>query len=324
MLYLNENDFKSLGANWTETISVIEKAIVTMARNDYSQPIKPYLRFGNPQNRIIAMPAYVGGDCNKAGIKWIASFPDNILKNIPRASSVVILNNADSGEIEAIINTAALSIIRTASVSGYIIKKYMEHKENNHLNVGIVGLGPIGRNHFYMCRDILKDNVDNYFLYDLMEISCKEDLMPSNCSSSLNICKSWREVYENSDIFMCCTSSSQSYIDTAPKNGSLILNVSLRDFKEETYTFFKDNIIVDDWEEVCRENTIIDIWAHKYGLKPENTYSIIDVLNNHAIEKLSAHNSIMFNPMGMAIFDISMSNYFYRQALKNNIGLTLN
>ena len=135
MIYLNENDLKNIGVNWNEVVDTIEKATRCLADKDYSQPIKPYLRYGDLKNRIIAMPAFVGGDINKAGIKWIASFPDNINNNIPRAHSVVILNNADTGKPEAIVNTAKLSMIRTAGVTGSIIRAYKKTRMKNKVNV---------------------------------------------------------------------------------------------------------------------------------------------------------------------------------------------
>ena len=72
MLYLNEKHLRNIGLNWNDTTEVIANAVSALSGNDYAQPIKPYLRFGNPANRIIAMPAYVGADVKKAGIKWIA------------------------------------------------------------------------------------------------------------------------------------------------------------------------------------------------------------------------------------------------------------
>jgi N-[(2S)-2-amino-2-carboxyethyl]-L-glutamate dehydrogenase len=80
MLYLNEKHIRQIGINWDESISAITEATRCLKENDYSQPIKPYLRFGDLNNRIIAMPAFVGKEFNMAGIKWIASFPKNIEK----------------------------------------------------------------------------------------------------------------------------------------------------------------------------------------------------------------------------------------------------
>ena len=96
MLYICERDILAIGIDWDETVSVIEHAVRCLERGDYAQPIKPYLRYRDLTNRIIAMPAFVGGDVNAAGLKWIASFPRNIDRQIPRAHSVVVLNDADT------------------------------------------------------------------------------------------------------------------------------------------------------------------------------------------------------------------------------------
>ena len=77
MLFLCDRDLVELRYQWIDVINVIREAVECIAIGDFAQPIKPYLRFGNRANRIIAMPAYIGGRVNKAGIKWISSFPEN-------------------------------------------------------------------------------------------------------------------------------------------------------------------------------------------------------------------------------------------------------
>jgi 2,3-diaminopropionate biosynthesis protein SbnB len=322
MLYLNDDDVKAVGFKWNNTIDVIEKTVETLSENDYAQPIKPYLKYGDAKNRIIAMPAFVGGSTNKAGIKWIASFPDNIYHGIPRANSTVILNNKDTGVVESVLNTALISIVRTASVSGFMIKQYDKVRPIKNANVGIIGFGPIGQNHFKMCNAILGDKVANYYLYDKRPVIDLKKVQ-SISKSNVILASSWKEVYDNSDIFITCTVADEPYVEGKPKKGALILHVSLRDFKPETFDIYKDGIIVDDWDEVCREKTVIDTWNKIYGLKKEDTYSIIDVLKNNIIAKFSADANIMFNPMGMAVFDIAIGTYYYKGALSTGKGTVL-
>jgi len=174
MLYLNENDILKIGMNWDETIDIIDKTVHCLNNNDFVQPIKPYLRYRDLTNRIIALIAFVGGDIDLAGIKWIASFPDNINHGLPRAHSVVILNHADTGVPLCTINTALLSIIRTTSVSGLMIRYFLKARPMDNINVAIIGWGPIGQHHFKMCTDILNDKIANIYLYDLREINLDE------------------------------------------------------------------------------------------------------------------------------------------------------
>lgn len=321
MIYINEDDIKNIGIEWNEIFNQIEQTVKCLGNNDYAQPIKPYLRYRDMKNRIIAMPAFVGGQFNISGIKWIASFPDNISKEIPRAHSVVILNNADTGEPVCIINTALLSVIRTAGVSGLILKHFNKFRPLKNFNLGIIGWGPIGQQHFKMCTEAFGKEISNIFLYDIRKID--KNLIDFQEKDKLRIADSWQEVYENADVFITCTVSKEQYIDKKPKEGALLLNVSLRDFKTEIYEYVKDSIIVDDWDEVCREKTDVELFYKENGLKKEDTKSIIDVVCNECLSDYKDNQPIMFNPMGMAVFDIAVGSYYYNYAIKQNAGKCL-
>ena len=152
MKYLNHESLNQLGVDWESTIKCIQRATLAVAEGSFVQPVKPYLRYKNLENRIIAMPAFIGNEFDVAGIKWISSFPSNISKGIPRAHSVVVLNKSETGEPICIINTPLLSIVRTASVSGLMIQKYLKSLKRKNLKVGIVGYGPIGQYHYKMLQ----------------------------------------------------------------------------------------------------------------------------------------------------------------------------
>lgn len=321
MLYLDEKDMKEMGINWDKTISVIEETVKYLYQNKTVQPIKPYLRYKNPKNRIIAMPAYVGGKIDKAGIKWIASFPDNICRNIPRAHSVTILNDTDSGVPISIINTAMISVIRTASVSGLIMKYYMKYRSLKNITLGIIGWGPIGQHHLDMCMHLLGNSIAKIYIYDLKGVS-NINLSPKDMKKVV-IADKWQEVYQNSDIFFTCTVSEERYIDQKPANGCLLMNVSLRDYKKEIFPFVKESIIVDDWDEVCREDTDIEIFHKEFGLNKDSSISIMEIVCEEGMKKFLRDSPIMFNPMGMAVFDIAMASYYFDQAVENKIGTFL-
>jgi N-[(2S)-2-amino-2-carboxyethyl]-L-glutamate dehydrogenase len=57
-------------------------------------------------------------------------------------------------------------------------------------------------------------------------------------------------------------------------------------------------------------------------LQEKNTKSIIDVVDN-CIDSYPSQHPIMFNPMGMAVFDIAIANYFCLQAKLKGIGEVL-
>jgi ornithine cyclodeaminase len=320
MLYLCERDLHAMGIDWHETVSVIERAVRCLERGDYAQPIKPYLRYRDPRNRIIAMPAFVGGDFNAAGLKWIASFPGNIDRRIPRAHSVVVLNDADTGAPVAIINGALLSVVRTASVSGLMLLRYDQARPRRELNVGITGFGPIGRRHLDMCMALLGPRLRRAAIYDVRPVDLHaERPLPDN----VVVARSWQEAYDDADVFITCTVSPARYIDRPPKPGSLHLNVSLRDYTASAYDSFRGAILVDDWEEVCREATDIEMFHKEKGLTQADVKTIVDAVCHEELGRYAEDQPILFNPMGMAVFDIATARHFHEKAVASGIGTEL-
>lgn len=321
MLYLNEEDVKNIQPSWETLLGIIENAIDIWSFGHFSQPLKPYLSFENPKNRIIAMPAYLGRSCNSAGIKWIASFPENIQRGMQRAHSITLLNNADTGEPLTMIQSSSLSGIRTAAVSGIILRRFVENIPSKTMHIGIVGFGPIGELHLKMITELIETHIDSIKIYDVREEI--RNKIPS-CARAVN---TWQEAYEDADIFITCTTTADPYINILPKSGSLHLNVSLRDY---TSNILKKcaHIIVDDWDEVCRANTDIERTHKAYGLQKKDTVDLRHFCKENYFKTINQKAFLesefcSFHPMGMAIFDIALAKYYYSQACEAHLGTWL-
>ncbi|WP_379153636.1 2,3-diaminopropionate biosynthesis protein SbnB [Paenibacillus sp. sgz5001063] len=321
MLYLNDQDLREVGLDWPVLVNRMEAAVRIIDSGDYAQPIKPYLRYNHPQNRIIAMPAYVGGEVSAAGIKWISSFPGNIKAGLPRAHSMIVLNDPDTGEPSAILNSPLPSIVRTATVSALMIRYFMEVRPQERIHLGIIGWGPIGQYHCQMATALYGDRIESIRIYDIRGADLSG--IPPQYRDKIEVAKTWADVYRHSNIFITCTVSDHRYIDIPPAKGSLLLNVSLRDYKPEALTTVKA-IIVDDWDEVCRENTDIERLHLEQGLTRDGIRTITEVVSKRCLTEFSADEPILFCPMGMAVFDIATAVYYVKRAREKGIGTELN
>ncbi|WP_397376408.1 2,3-diaminopropionate biosynthesis protein SbnB [Paenibacillus vietnamensis] len=328
LLYLNDEHIRAIGLDWGELVDSMETAVRIMDSGDYAQPLKPYLRYRNPRNRIIAMPAYAGGPMQAAGIKWIASFPGNLDAGLPRAHSVTLLNKADTGVPYAMLNTPLPSAARTAAVSGLMIRHYLKARGAGHLlRLGIIGFGPVGRLHYDMCCRLYGDRLDRVSVYDIRGSRPGMD-SPELAGTAPELRKltmhagSWQELYDESDLVITCTVSSERYIDRPPASGTLLLDVSLRDFKASAISGVKA-VIVDDWLEVCRENTDIELLHKEHGLEQAGTRSIADVVCRGALADFPQEEPVLFCPMGMAVFDIAVAHHMVMRAEALGIGIRL-
>ncbi|KHL92962.1 ornithine cyclodeaminase [Paenibacillus sp. IHB B 3415] len=320
MLYLNDQDLRTVGLNWAALAESAEAAVHLIHSGDYVQPVKPYLRYKNPRNRIIAMPAYAGGNVNTAGIKWISSFPDNIRSGLPRAHSIIVLNDQGTGQPSAILNSPLPSIVRTASVSGLMIRHVLQSRSMERIQLGIIGWGPIGQYHCQMAMALFGDRIERIRIYDIRGADLSG--IPSLYMKRMEVAETWADVYLHSNILITCTVSDHRYIDIPPAKGMLLLNVSLRDYKPEALASLKA-IIVDDWEEVCRENTDIEQLHLEQGLTRSGTQTLADVVCRRSLSTFAADDPILFCPMGMAVIDIAVAVHYVKKAKEMGIGTEL-
>ncbi|MNJ51207.1 hypothetical protein D3C77_465050 [compost metagenome] len=104
--------------------------------------------------------------------------------------------------------------------------------------------------------------------------------------------------------------------------GALLLNVSLRDFKSSIYSSVREGMIVDDWDEVCRENTDVERMALTEGLTQQQVISLSELFSR-GYSNWDCGQTQMFNPMGMAVFDIATASYYVNEAKLRRVGQNL-
>lgn len=313
MIYLDKEDICNVKYSWQQIVECISETIKRITSGEIDQPIKPYLQFKNHRNRIIAMPARIGDEEGISGIKWIASFPENLQSGIDRAQSITILNSNKTGEIVSIINTSLVSSIRTAGVSAYFLDDYFNKIKKSKIKILIIGFGPIGRMHLAMLEELFFNKISEIFIYDKKDIV----ITPSEYSNfSVKILEgTLSEKFKDADLVITCTTSKKGYLLETPKLGSVHLNVSLRDYNSKMREYF-DYIIVDKWTEVCRADTDIEVMFNEKKLYQDEIFEIQDIKNI----QYQKDDIIFFNPMGMASFDIAIGKLFYELSIKHKVG----
>jgi alanine dehydrogenase len=97
----------------SSAVDVMREAFVRHARGEWTMPPKVYLE-APPDGDFRAMPA---GGAGYAVLKWVTSFPNNPSRALPTVSGIVLLSDAATGELRAIMDAGAVTAIRTGAAA---------------------------------------------------------------------------------------------------------------------------------------------------------------------------------------------------------------
>ena len=93
--------------------AAVRDGFIAHARGEWSMQPKLYVT-NYPAGDFRAMPALGGGH---ALLKWVTSFPGNPARGLPTVSGVVVLSNAETGEVVALLAAGAVTALRTGAAA---------------------------------------------------------------------------------------------------------------------------------------------------------------------------------------------------------------
>jgi len=94
-------------------VEAVRDAFVAHARGEWTMPPKVYVT-NYPAGDFRAMPALGGGN---ALLKWITSFPRNPLQGLPTVTGVVLVSNAETGQLRAVLDAGSVTALRTGAAA---------------------------------------------------------------------------------------------------------------------------------------------------------------------------------------------------------------
>jgi len=102
-----------LAVSPARAVDAVRDAFVAHARGEWTMPPKVYVT-NYPAGDFRAMPALGGGH---ALLKWVTSFPGNPARGLPTVTGVVLLSNAETGELEAVLDAGSVTALRTGAAA---------------------------------------------------------------------------------------------------------------------------------------------------------------------------------------------------------------
>ena len=331
VLFLNNQDMSALGAgDMPSVIHDVERAYALVEQGDVIVPGKLAMRWGktaedeNVYGRINAMPGYIGGEYDIAGIKWIGSGPQNYKQGLPRASVTIILNDPDTKLPVCIADGTEVSAKRTGASGGVAMK--LLARENAEVLM-ICGAGAQGRTQLEAAV-IVRPGLKKVYVYDIRKESSERFVEESKAkypNLEFVVVETPEQAARESDIIVCVTLADRPFIEADwLKKGCLLMNMADYEVSNDCVKL-ADKIVVDNWDSIKHRmiSTVALMW--KDGLvKDEDIYAQLgEILIDKKKGRESDEEIIYFNAVGMGILDLAVAARCYRLAQEKGLGMSL-
>ena len=360
-LYLSEEDMIKAGVkDMAKCIDVMEDMLVTLKKGDYmmggenlnshgcmvsfpDNPEFPGMPKNAPDRRFMAMPAYLGGKYQMAGMKWYGSNVENKAKGLPRSILMMMLNDKDTGAPLALMSANLVSSYRTGGIPG-VGAKYLARKDAK--SVAIVGPGVMGKTSFSAFASVCK-NLDTVKIKGRGQKSIDSfvEFVKKDYPQFKNIviCETLEEAVRDSDI-VCMTTTVKNDVSTFPviesewiKKGAFISMPSAANFDDD-FLANKCKLVVDNyklyeaWEEeypyptypeICIVGSKFTDLKHEGKISREDIIDIADVIEGKAPGRESEDDIIVYSVGGMPVEDVAWGTVLYRNAIEKGIGTEL-
>lgn len=116
MILLNAKDIREL-LSMTEAVAAAKQALTLHSKGRCEVPLRTNIEVAAQGGASLFMPAYVP-DLETIGVKIVSVFPGNASKGLPTVPAKVVLMDASTGDVIAIMDGTFLTQLRTGAVQG--------------------------------------------------------------------------------------------------------------------------------------------------------------------------------------------------------------
>jgi len=364
MLYLSEPEVIEAGMkDMARCIEIMEEVLILVAKGDYrmagstwnshgaqisfpeTSPF-PGMPLDAADRRFMAMPAYLGGRFDTAGVKWYGSNIDNREQGLPRSIHLIVLNDKETGAPFAIMSGNLESAYRTAAVPGAAAKKLAPVDAKT---LGIIGPGAMNKSALHAMTtarptlDTIKINGRRRSTSEAFAAYVTEHYPQF---TTIEIADTVEAAVRDSDIVSEAVtglvgSENYPYIDGDWIKPGAFLSLPANLKMDEEYTLSgKARLIAD-------AKKIYEAWAEEYPAPSHETafgmiglywqdliglgkldesrvVNIGDVLDGTEPGREFDEQPVLFSVGGMGVEDVAWGKTIYDNAIAKGIGTKLN
>ena len=326
ILALKESDISSI-ITMSDIISADKEALSIYSNNLSNIPLRTNIDVPEFKGQCLFMSGYAA-PAKALGVKIVSVYPNNINKNLTSVPATMVLVNAETGIVNALIDGTYLTRLRTGAISG-LATEILSRK-----NSKIFALFGTGGQAVTQLEAVLTvRNIELVKVYDVMNERAVDfaKKMSEKFSKKFNnvkiiSVKSSDEAVEDADIITTVTTSKKPVFNANKVKKNVHINgvgsytPDMCEVPEEILVK-ANKIYVDTKDGAINESGDLIQPIKKGIIKVEKINGELgEVINGKIKGRENDDEMTFFKTTGSAVLDLVAAQKIYELAKKNNIG----
>ena len=308
MLFLSDHDIEKL-LDMEEVIDTVEGAFGEYAEGKVVLPPRSTIMIPKYNGSISFMPSYLK-ESEAQATKIISIYPDNPEKGLPTTIAWIIVNDPETGLINAFMDATHITAMRTGAITG-VAARYLA--PDDATTAAVFGAGVQGRTQLWAACTVRP--IDRAYVYDLdpraMESFSRD--MEDKLGIEVTPSESGKEACIDADIVLTATTSSKPVIKyewLKEKVHISAIGAFYPDCRElDTATVASSKLVIDDYEGIMKEAGDILIPIKEGVITDNHIYAELKELVSGKKKGRTPKDKItVFKSVGIAIQDSSVAN----------------
>ena len=311
-----------------ECIKVMRDALAALARGEALVPLRTVMRVPGVSGFLGLMPGYISpraGQEGALGMKAVSVFPGNAQRGIDTHQGAVLLFEADTGRLSALMDGAAITAIRTAAVSG-VATDVLARRDASEL--AILGAGVQARTHIEAIAAVRPLRRVRIWSRNAEHATALAAELRRRFGFPIEAAPSAEAAVREADIVATVTASPEPILQRAWLKEGVHINAvgsSIPTSREiDTATMVAARLFVDRRESALAEAGDLLIAIGEGAVKGDHVQAELgEVIIGKNPGRRSPRELTLFKSLGLAVEDVASAAYIARRARETGTGQTV-
>jgi alanine dehydrogenase len=327
VLVLSANDVAKL-LPMRDCIEVMRDALAALARGKALVPLRMVMRMPDASGFLGLMPGHIAADGGREGalgMKAVSVFPGNAARGIDTHQGAVLLFEADTGRLSALMDGATITAIRTAAVSG-VATDLLARQDATEL--AILGAGVQARSHLEAITAVRTVRRVRVWSRNPQHAAQLVSEVAGRYPASIETAPTAEAAVRGADVVATVTASPEPILERAwLKDGAHINAVgsSIPNTREiDTATMSAARLFVDRRESALNEAGDVLIPMREGAFRADHIQAELgEVIIGKDAGRRSASELTLFKSLGLAVEDVASAAFIAKRARETGAGQTV-